>query len=155
MHSAPSVIYPVGRCAFQRLVFALLLFVSAALLSVWVYLQPLSQPMFVSGFCFALAMGCGGWGWSSLRRSGSLIWDGNAWCLQGLHAHDQLGELRVTLDFQKVLLLYWEPISSRKQAWSMWPNSFSSPSWLWLAQDQSPALWADLRRAAYQRTQMN
>ena len=51
MHNAPSVSYPVGRCAFQGLVFVVLCMASGAFLVAWAWVQPM-------GWIWGLAVGC-------------------------------------------------------------------------------------------------
>ena len=144
MHNAPSVSYPVGRCAFQALLFVgLNLFTSAVLLA-WALHQGLD---FV--WCAAVAFNAiaAYLGWQALRYAATLTWDGQVWCL-----HDQnsgqveaLGEVHVALDVQKALLLRWLPASDTLQA---------KPQWLWLGLQISDNRWQDLRRAVYQRSEM-
>ena len=78
MHNAPSVSYPVGRCAFQRVTWLVLAAVAGAVMVVWFMQQPVTWPMCLSG---AAALGGLFLGWRSLRtQSGILTWDGQVWC---------------------------------------------------------------------------
>jgi hypothetical protein len=142
MHNAPSVSYPVGRCAFQRWLFAGFVVLASAVLLAWV----LSQGLTVA-WCLAVATATlGAWqGWRALGDVGTLSWDGQVWCLhdQGLGHEDALGEVHVALDVQKALLLRWLPSSDTLHA---------KPQWLWLGPQASDNRWQDLRRAVYQRT---
>jgi len=144
MHNAPSVSYPVGRCAFQRTCFMGLLIAALAVLGAWSYQQPFSVTMALSGLCVVLASV---WGWKSLQFTGTLSWDGQVWCLHGRGdaLDDALGEVHVACDMQQALLLRWQPASDTLQA---------PPTWLWLGAQQSNARWQDLRRAVYQRSEM-
>ncbi|MEY2677351.1 MAG: hypothetical protein RLZ00_43 [Pseudomonadota bacterium] len=141
MHNAPSVSYPVGRCAFQRwLYFGFMCFTSAVLLA-WALNQGLS-----AGWMAALmAAVLGAWlGWKALGHVGTLTWDGQAWYLhdQNSGADDALGEVDVTLDVQKALLLRWMPTSDTLHGKSQW---------LWLDSQTLSERWQDLRCAVYQR----
>ncbi len=139
MHGAPSVAYPVGRCAFQKLVFgALCLAVLVAELS-WLMLQALSGWMVLSWICVAIALAIGT---SSIRETGVLTWDGRAWCLSGLGRESEWGQFSVSFDLQETLLLQWQSTSILHM---------NRSRWLWLAKEQAPMLWLDLRRAVYQR----
>ncbi len=144
MHNAPSVSYPVGRCAFQRWLLSGFVLLASALLIAWALNQGLSWVWFIA----ACATAVGIWqGWRALGQRGVLTWDGQVWCLhdQGLGFEDALGEVHVALDVQKALLLRWLPASDTLQA---------KPQWLWLGLQTSDNRWQDLRRAVYQRSEM-
>jgi hypothetical protein len=144
MHNAPSVSYPVGRCAFQRSVLSVLFVLTSAVLLVWALNQGLSSAWFVA----ASATVAGLWqGWRALGQQGLLTWDGQVWCFHDLgeNVDDALGEVRVMLDVQKALLLRWEPASDTLPA---------KPQWLWLGAQHSNERWQDLRRAVHQRSDM-
>ncbi len=144
MHNAPSVSYPVGRCAFQRWLLSGFVLLASALLIAWALNQGLSWVWFIA----ACATTVGIWqGWRALGQRGVLTWDGQVWCLhdQGLGFEDALGEVHVALDVQKALLLRWLPASDTLQA---------KPQWLWLGLQSPDTRWQDLRRAVYQRNEM-
>ena len=138
MHNAPSVSYPVGRCAFQGLVFVVLCMASGAFLVAWAWVQPM-------GWIWGLAVGCwllATWwgGHACWHHRGTLTWTGQVWCLHGQsdEAADARGEVRVSMDVQGALLLQWTPLPD------MEPRA---RRWLWLGAENSPQLWQDLRRA--------
>ena len=144
MHNAPSVSYPVGRCAFQRWLLWGCTSLTSAVQIAWWWGQGATWFWFV-GLCAAAA---GLWqGWRTLGMFGTLSWDGQVWCLhdQGADAKDSLGEVQVMLDMQKTLLLRWLPSSDTLQA---------KPQWLWLGAQHCDERWQDLRRAVYQRADM-
>ncbi|WP_146100171.1 hypothetical protein [Limnohabitans sp. TS-CS-82] len=142
MHSAPSVSYPVGRCAFQRWLYAFFVVLTSAMLLVWAFNQGLTATWYVAVAAAALGLLLG---WRALGQVGTLTWDGQVWCLhdQGLGLEDALGDVHVALDVQKALLLRWLPASDTLQA---------KPQWLWLGSQSADNRWQDLRRAVYQRT---
>jgi len=144
MHSAPSVSYPVGRCAFQRSCWLGLSLCAVAVLGIWLHQQSLNAAMALSGLCTVAASVLG---WKSLQHIGTLSWNGQVWCLhsRGDTWEDELGALQVVLDVQQALLLRWQPASDTLHA---------KPIWLWLGAEQLPACWQDLRRAVYQRSEM-
>jgi hypothetical protein len=142
MHSAPSVSYPVGRCAFQRWLFVGIAVLTSAVLLAWAFNQGLTASWYVAVAAAALGLLLG---WRALGQIGSLTWDGQVWCLhdQRLGLEDALGDVHVVLDVQKALLLRWQPTSDTLHA---------KPQWLWLGSQASDNRWQDLRRAVYQRT---
>ena len=144
MHNAPSVSYPVGRCAFQRWIFSGVALLTSAVLIAWAFSQGLKWLWF-AGFS---ATALGAWqGWRALGQRGMLTWDGQVWCLhdQAEDLEDALGEITVMWDVQKALLLRRLPASD---------TLTSKPQWLWLGLQSSDQRWQDLRRAVYQRSDM-
>jgi toxin CptA len=145
MHNAPSVSYPVGRCAFQRQLYLFLLLATLAVLSAWALNQGVTRVWCAAAL---LAMVGGVLGAFSLRFFATLSWSGQRWCLhdQSGKKPDELGEVEVILDTQKTLLLRWQPTSDKL------PTSFV---WLWLGAELSSSRWQELRCAAYQRKALN
>ncbi|WP_310626046.1 hypothetical protein [Limnohabitans sp.] len=145
MHNAPSVSYPVGRCAFQRTCFAGLLLGACLVLGVWLSQQTLGGAMILGVLCALVASV---WGWKSLQHRGTLSWNGQVWCLhdRGGDLEDALGVLQVALDVQQALLLRWQPTSDTLHA---------KPIWLWFGAEHARGRWQDLRRAVYQHSEMN
>jgi hypothetical protein len=144
MHNAPSVSYPVGRCAFQAWLFVGLTLLTAAVLLAWALHQGLGFVWWGAATACAIAVYLG---LQALRYAATLTWDGQVWYLhdQSSGQVDTLGKVHVTLDVQKALLLRWLPASDTLQA---------KPQWLWLALQASDNRWQDLRRAVYQRSEM-
>jgi hypothetical protein len=142
MHNAPSVSYPVGRCAFQRWLYVLFTVLTSAVLLAWALNQGVTLIWCVATTAAVLGLYLG---WYSLKQVGMLTWDGQIWCLhdQGKGHEDDLGEVRVMLDVQRALLLRWQPTSDTLRA---------KPHWLWLSSQAPDNSWQDLRRAVYQRT---
>ena len=142
MHSAPSVSYPVGRCAFQRITLAVLGVVTSGVLLVWALHQPVSWPLCMSGLVTMLGIALG---WRSLHtQTGILSWDGYVWCWHSRAdgAEDQLGEVFVSLDVQKALVLRWQPTSGRLT---------NLGAYLWLGQETATPHWLNLRCAVFSR----
>jgi hypothetical protein len=144
MHSAPSVSYPVGRCAFQRVVVVTMVLVTAGVFGVWVWQQGVT-------WAFEVAVVLAGWGCyggvRALSDTATLTWHGQGWCLhdQQRNKPDVLGEVVVVLDFQKTLLLRWQPAS----------DTLRTSTWLWLREGRLSAPWHELRCAVYQRKDLN
>lgn len=155
MYNAPSVAYPVGRCAFQRWVYVALLVATMAVMGAWAAYQPLAWPWYTAWLAVCLG-GLGGW--RALQVQGVLQWQGEAWVFwrQSTHAVNpwQGGVVRLAFDAQRVLLLQWTPTHDEQG-----DNSTTAtlgvprrPEWLWLAKDNAPHYWQDLRRAVYAQT---
>lgn len=145
MHNAPSVMYPVGRCAFPgQLLLVLAAAVGASLwgwrgsgVGTWLWLATLA------GALFWLAWALHTW-WRA--PTGQLHWDALAPGLQsteagawfwldsmGLAAQPVLG-VEQALDLQRVVLLRLR-------------STALVPRWVWVQQPSDPARWLDLRRA--------
>jgi len=145
MHNAPSVSYPVGRCAFQRCLYVIFVVCTSAVLFVWA----LNQSMHWVWAAAVVATGCASiMGARALNQTGTLTWDGQVWCWhdQACAQEDALGEIQPILDLQKTLLLRWQPASDTLHGKS---------AWLWLGAEQSSTRWQDLRRAVYQRADIH
>lgn len=143
MHSAPSVAYPVGRCAFQKQLYVFFTCATSAAWLAWALSQGSSAWLWFAacGLITACVVG-----WHALRPVDvTLTWDGQVWCLHSAsnQADDQFGAVQVCWDVQKALLLKWVPSSDKLSA---------STRWLWLGDTRSPAHWQDVRRAVYART---
>ena len=143
MYNAPSVSYPVGRCAFQRMVYLFLTFATLTLLLIWVLLQPLSVAWIFAALASGLAIIVGAR--ACLHDVGKLTWDGQYWCLHDPTGHfeDALGTLSVSLDVQHALVLQWMPLSDGRER---------SKRWLWLGAEKAPIFWQDLRCAVFARS---
>lgn len=139
MHNAPSVSYPVGRCALAHRLVIVLAALSMAVWAAWVVLQGWQALTLLSGALWVFA-GVGAWR-SLQAQAGTLTWDGQVWCWHGVaYASDALGQIRVQWDVQNALLLHWLPsdVSQGNRGVN-----------LWLSAQTSPEVWQDLRRAVY------
>jgi hypothetical protein len=148
MRNAPSVMYPVGRCAFHALGLLVLAGLVAAVLWGWrssaidtrVWLATLA------GALFWLVWALCAW-WRS--PAGQLHWDAQApapqntgvgawfWRDSATQAPQPLQRLEPALDLQRLMLLR---LHAPKLA----------PRWVWVQQTRDPARWLDLRRALQQ-----
>jgi len=145
MHNAPSVSYPVGRCAFQYWLYVIFTVLTSAMLMIWALNQSTSRFWCFAALAAAFAT-C--MGWRALKHVGTLTWDGQVWCLhdQTPVSEDELGCVQVSLDMQSTLLLCWQPASETLR---------TKPVWLWLSAQASSTHWQDLRRAVYQRANID
>jgi hypothetical protein len=145
MHNAPSVSYPVGRCAFQRGLYLFLMGVTSAVLAAWAFHQGFTWLWFVAVLLVLLG---GVAGALATRFVATLTWGGQDWCLhdQSGGLADAIGDVAVILDNQKTLLLRWQPTSDTLP---------TSSHWLWLDAERSGPHWQALRCAVYQRTELN
>lgn len=133
MRSAPSVSYPVGRCAFSAALRLALWLAGAAVLGLWVATEQVEAARMAAA-AVALAA-CGGWAAWSWRREpqGTLAWDGARWTFSR-QSGEEHGSVRPALDLQSVLLVRWES---------------QAPGWLWLDRRSAPGHWDALRRAVH------
>ncbi|MBA4256131.1 MAG: hypothetical protein C0445_09675 [Polaromonas sp.] len=150
MRNAPSVMYPVGRCAF----YARLLLCLAVLGGLAVALGPVTmtdsasrtQALVVGVGCWLLWLGFAVWSW---RRTpvGRLHWDAlaggaapgrtvGAWRWHSDAGQDGalLQRVEPMLDLQTRMLLRLR-------------NPAAATRWVWVEQGRDPARWDDLRRA--------
>ena len=143
MHNAPSVSYPVGRCAFQRRLYLFLTCVTSSVLWAWALLQPMGPVWWFAVWVACLGMVWGGH--ACLRDQGVLTWDGDVWCLhqQPGRLTDALGRVTVSLDVQLALVLQWQPLSDGPE---------SCKRWLWVGAENAPIFWQDLRCAVFARS---
>jgi hypothetical protein len=147
MYNAPSVAYPVGRCAFERWLYIAFMIATCGVWFAWAIVQPRSVWLFVGLGC---VLGAALWGLRVLQLPlATLYWNGNVWLLHeenSKHGSDQLGQPHVCMDFQHILLLHWQPLSK--------PHNVVT-RWLWLNRSTQPARWQDLRRAVYDRAYLS
>lgn len=145
MRNAPSVMYPVGRCAFHGQLLLVLAVVVAASLWGW-----RGSGVDTRLWLLTLAAALVWWVWA-LRAwwqapTGQLHWDALACGLQsteagawfwldsaGLAPQPVLG-VEQALDLQQVVLL-------RLRSGALVPR------WVWLQQPSDPVRWLDMRRA--------
>lgn len=142
MHSAPSVIYPVGRSFWQGRIAAMLWLAGLAAALGFAVATEAGWPSVAIGLAVALA-GAAGWYGTRTALQGRLQFDGRQWlwwpqALAGATPAEPqtLAALVVQVDLQQVLLLR----GGRAGAPSLW---------LWLERRAAPALWDDVRRAVY------
>ena len=139
MHNAPSVSYPVGRCAFVRYFSIGLAALSGATWLSWGLLQGVSVLACLAGGVWLIA--CGAAWRSAQMQAGKLTWDGQVWCWHDSPRRDDaLGSVQVVLDMQHTLLLRWLPSDGLPSVQKV--N-------LWLSAASAPDFWQDLRRAVY------
>lgn len=156
MRIAPSVVYPVGRCAFYVRLLALLGGLGLLVLAVWWWPLLVKHPQVAPrGDWLA---GLAGWvlwlvwmafAWHSWRRSptGRLQWDAlaaaddepprtGAWRWQSGACRDAapLQRVDLVLDLQDRALLRLR-------------NPDAASRWVWVERASDPARWNDLRRA--------
>jgi toxin CptA len=139
MHSAPSVIYPVGRSRLTGLLVlgSAVTGVAAATLAAvqagslqWIGVIGLATAI------LAATWACVRW-WRT--PAGHLSWDGRGWTWSPDAMSDRNAVpvgLLVCLDLQAVLLL--------RQ-----PLEWGTSRWFWLERSRFPLRWSALRRAVY------
>jgi hypothetical protein len=138
MHNAPSVTYPVGRCAFHGWLIVVLALAGLTCMVLWWVLwnARLLSVLFVGAVWLAALIWAVWRGW--LGQAHQLCWQQGCWTLDGLACSPVL-----MLDAGAVLL-----VSCR--VWGRGDHPLQR-HWLWLQRGMAPVLWSDLRRALYSR----
>ena len=138
LHSAPSVLYPLGRSRFLGC-WLLLTWLIAAGVNVWWFLATAAADWRPLLGCGALLVSAWvmttGWRHSPV---GLLQWDGQCWRWSSsvYRSGTALEPPVVVLDVQFALLLRLDNLAG-----AVW--------WLWAEQSASPVRWLDLRRAVH------
>lgn len=138
MHSAPPVIYPLGRSHFQGLALLGLWLAGVLVLALWWRAAPDAGWRGWAALAAALAAGgAAGLGWKN-APVGQLRWDGQVWRWesQGYQSGTPVRKLTVALDLQRSMLLRLE-------------NHDHATLWLWAGRSDRPERWLDLRRAVH------
>jgi len=138
MHSAPSVIHPVGRSFWAGCMLVGLWAAAVAACAAWVLAGASGWRLLLS---VGLVLVVGGFAATAWWRepSGILAWDGSGWTWATDTAPlGQEGRVSVVLDLQRLLLVHWHSDGQRR--------------WLWLERSASRGdQWVALRRAVYSR----
>lgn len=147
MHNAPSVAYPVGRCAFERWLYIAFMIATCGVWFAWAIVQPRSVWLFMGLIC---VLGAALWGERVLQKpAATLHWNADVWLLHeenSKHGSVQFGQPHVCMDLQHTLLLRWQPLSKSHGVVNRW---------LWLNRSTEPTCWQDLRRAVYHRAHLS
>lgn len=148
MRNAPSVSYPVGRCAFQAYVLLLTGLAGALAWALWQWLS-WEPPGWLGGLGAGLWLLWAALAWRSWWRAptGQLRWDANAsadlmragsgrwsWEKSGSASVQWLAAVQPVLDAQGVVLLRLSAVAGPSR-------------WIWIDRARDPARWDDLRRA--------
>jgi toxin CptA len=138
MHTAPSVLYPLGRSRFLGSLLLVGWLIAAGVTVCWWQASAVADWRPLLG-CVAMLIAA--WvmatGWCR-APVGRLQWDGQRWRWESLvyRSGTALEPPVVVLDVQFALLLRLD-----NQAGAVW--------WLWAERSASPARWFDLRRAVH------
>ena len=146
MHNAPSVVYPVGRCALcdASLMVLWLAGCGAALLTIsaagldwgsWRASVLMLAPLLAGVVAYRVHR--------ALPHQGQLHWDGHDWWWSNTQAQAQAVRLRVQLASQRHLLLCLDGADLHITA--------QPPRWLCLGAASAPTRWQVLRCAVYSR----
>jgi hypothetical protein len=137
-HSAPSVVYPLGRSRFLAWILSGLWCAGVLVAVLWFYVT--RQLDWRTALVLAALVGAAVAARSSWTHSpiGQLAWDGEAWRWESASYQTGIAgyELSVIADFQRSMLLRLE-------------NHAHARLWLWMEQSAMPQRWLDLRRAVY------
>lgn len=137
-HTAPPVVYPLGRSRSQAWALSGLWIACWVSAAVWFYTTgKFDGRGFFAAVAILLAGAAAGWGWKN-APVGRLAWDGQLWRWEssGYQTGTAGAKLVVIADFQQLLLLRIE-------------NQAHASLWLWAEQNALPERWLDLRRAVF------
>lgn len=138
MHSAPPVVYPLGRSSFYGLALLGFWLAGAVVLALWwMTVQDTGWRLWGSLAALISAGVAAGRGWKD-SPVGQLHWDSQAWHWEGLAGRpgSTVLQLAVMLDFQRSMLLRLESQDDVRL-------------WLWASRRTMPERWLDLRRAVH------
>lgn len=125
MHSAPAVVFPVGRSRFELRLIGFAVISEVAVWLVWCWLVD----QIGMGQVLAGMMVCAVSAWLLSARwrtpSGQLIWDGRAWALD-MNGKAVTVRVEVIIDLQFVMLLRLVATGSHDVSW-VWPEKISNP----------------------------
>ena len=137
-HSAPPVVYPLGRSGFQGCLLAGLWLIGLLVLLLWYDRARQIDWRIYSGAAALVVAGAAAYiGWMN-SPVGQIAWDGQFWRWEspGYQTGVAQQQLSVIADFQHLLLLRIE-------------NQAHASLWLWVERKAFPTRWLDLRRAVY------
>lgn len=138
MHSAPPVVYPLGRSSFYGLSLLGFWLAGAWVLALWWRTaQDAGWRLWGTVVALMSAGVAAGWGWKN-SPVGQLHWDSQVWQWegQGPLSDTTALQLSVVLDFQRSMLLRLESPERVRM-------------WLWASRGAMPERWLDLRRAVH------
>ena len=138
-HSAPAVVYPIGRSRFQFWFSWILRLAGLLLVLLW-FLSTRRLDWRIGLGCAVVLVS--GWalrqGWHNADNGGQLAWDGHCWRWESIQDQTVSGELElsVIVDLQQTMVVM---LHSRNR------------SRLWFCAERSafPERWMDFRRAVY------
>lgn len=137
-HSAPPVVYPLGRSRFQAGFLICLWLAGCAALCLWFYSGEITLWRMLSMAAMIVLAGViAVLGWKK-TPAGQLRWDGQVWHWESDSCQDNAFEwhLSVVVDFQYLLLLRME-------------SQMHSSICLWCDRHAFAPLWLDFRRAIF------
>ncbi|MES2190325.1 MAG: hypothetical protein V4454_09390 [Pseudomonadota bacterium] len=137
-HSAPPVVYPLGRSRFQACLLAGIWFAAACSVLFWFYSSQQADWRIYIAAMAMIASGLAAFvGW---RRTavGQLVWDGQLWRWEGSGHQPGMSEqyISVVADFQRLVLIRME-------------NQAQKSMCMWCERAAFPERWLDFRRAVF------
>lgn len=133
MHSAPAVVYPVGRSSFQAAIIGVGMLLGGLQGAMWwLQLGQVNERVVLFGVVWSAAAVLAGADWWR-TPAGHLRWRGDVWTLARAQS-PTTGEVKVVMDLQGVMLLSWRDDSG-------------TSSWLWVERRRAPPAWRALRCA--------
>jgi toxin CptA len=138
-HSAPAVVYPIGRSRSQYWLSWILWLVGLLLLLLW--FSSTRRLDWRIGLGCAAVLGSGlalRQGWRSTANGGQLVWDTSCWRWESIKDQTVSGELAlsVVVDLQQIMVV-------------MLDGGNGSRLWFCAERSAFPERWLDFRRAVY------
>lgn len=146
MRSAPSVIFPVGRCAFGGWLALAAWGAGLATLAAWCWQDRVLDGRQAVGAVVLAALGAVAWRQLREPARGLLDWDGGQW-LWFCGGDESVVRLEPVVDLQQWLLVRLTP--GEVGPAGVGQGARASATWLWLTRGSDPEHWRSLRRAVY------
>lgn len=141
MHSAPSVIFPVGRCALGPALALAAWAAGLATLAAWGWQDRALDGRQAVVALVLLAAGAVAWRQVQADTRGLLDWDGGQW-VWFCGGDESVVRIEPVADLQRWLLVRLSPGEPGE-------GTRHSATWLWLTRGSDPEHWRSLRRAVY------
>jgi toxin CptA len=138
-HSAPAVVYPIGRSRSQFWLPWLVWLTGLLLVLLW-FLSTRRLDWRIGFGCAAVL--ASGWalrqGGRNAANTGQLVWDGSCWRWESVKDQTVSGELELSVlaDLQQIMVV-------------MLDDGDGSRLWFWAERSAFPERWLDFRRAVH------
>lgn len=137
-HSAPPVVYPLGRSRFQACLLAGLWCAGAFSILLWVYASPpIDWRVYFAGLAVMTSGLAAFIGWKN-TSVGQLVWDGQSWRWEGSDYQAGISDQHISViaDFQHLILIRLEDEAQKSMC-------------MWCERASFPERWLDFRRAVF------
>jgi toxin CptA len=138
-HSAPAVVYPIGRSRSEFWFFWMLWLIGLLSVLLWFFsTQRLDWRIGLGCAAVLVAGGALRQGWRNANSGGQLAWDGSCWRWESIKDQTVSGELELSVlaDLQQIMVV-------------MLDSGNGSRLWFCAERSAFPERWLDFRRAVY------